>query len=184
MFEKHKKVISKYLSLVLRHQPELIGLELDKAGWVETDKLLKAMNRAGRRCNREQLEEVVRDNDKQRFQFNENKTRIRATQGHSLTIELEYEAVPPPDVLLHGTPTKFVDSIRRQGLKKQSRHHVHLHCDAELASSVGKRRGQPVVLTIDAKGMAAAGHEFFVTPNQVWLTDNVPPQFITFPKPE
>ena len=181
MFEKHKKVISKYLSLVLRHQPELIGLNLDKAGWVETEVLLKAMNRAGRRCNREQLEEVVRDNDKQRFQFNENKTRIRATQGHSLQIELEYEAVQPPDILLHGTPTKFVEAIRGQGLKKQSRHHVHLHCDSGLAKTVGKRRGKPVVLTIDAKAMVAAGYEFFVTPNQVWLTDHVPPQFITFP---
>jgi putative RNA 2'-phosphotransferase len=181
MFEKHKKVISKYLSLVLRHQPELIGLNLDKAGWVETEVLLKAMNRAGRRCNREQLEEVVRDNDKQRFQFNENKTRIRATQGHSLQIELEYEAVQPPDILLHGTPTKFVEAIRGQGLKKQSRHHVHLHCDSALAKTVGQRRGKPVVLTIDAKAMAAAGHEFYVTPNQVWLTDHVPPQFITFP---
>lgn len=181
MFEKHKKVISKYMSLVLRHQPELIGLELDEAGWVNVDELLFAMNRAGRRCNREQMEEVVRDNDKQRFQFNEDKSRIRATQGHSLSVDLGYSASTPPDVLCHGTPTKFVKAIQEEGLTKQKRHHVHLHCDMELAASVGQRRGKPVILTIDAKAMAEAGHEFYVTPNEVWLTDHVPPEFITFP---
>ena len=181
MFEKHKKVISKYLSLVLRHQPEMIGLELDATGWVDVNDLLKQMNKAGRRCTREQLETVVRDNDKQRFQFNEMNTRIRATQGHSLDIDLGYEPATPPDRLVHGTPTRFVESIRREGLTKRQRHHVHLHADAKLAESVGQRRGKPVVLTIRAGAMSAAGHEFFVTPNKVWLTDHVPASFIDFP---
>lgn len=181
MFEKHKKVISKYMSLVLRHKPELIGLKPDKAGWVNVDELLFAMNRAGRRCNREQMEEVVRDNDKQRFQFNDDKSLIRATQGHSLEVDLGYQPSDPPDVLCHGTPTKFLEAIRREGLTKRQRHHVHLHANTSVAAKVGERRGQAVVLEIDCKAMAAAGHAFYVTPNQVWLTDRVPPEFITFP---
>lgn len=182
MSEKHKKVISKYMSLVLRHQPELIGLKPDEAGWVQTEDLLRNMNRAGRRCNREQLEEVVATNDKQRFEFNADKTQIRASQGHSINVELGYEPSEPPDALVHGTPSKFVDLIRASGLKKQSRHHVHLHEDDAVASEVGNRRGRPVLLRIDAKAMFEAGHEFFVTPNKVWLTEHVPPEFITFPE--
>lgn len=182
MYEKLKKKISKYLSLVLRHQPEVLGIELDEAGWTDVAHLLKKMNAAGRRCNREQLETVVRDNDKQRFQFNEDGTRIRATQGHSIDVELGYEEATPPDELVHGTPEKFVELIRESGLKKMQRHHVHLHCDESLASSVGQRRGKPVILTINSKAMFEAGHKFFVSPNQVWLTDHVPPEFIQFPE--
>lgn len=183
MYEKLQRRISKYLSLVLRHQPDVIGLQLDDAGWADVDDLLKRMNAAGRRCTREQLETVVRENDKQRFQFSEDKTRIRAAQGHSIDVELGYEEATPPDTLVHGTPEKFVELIREGGLKKMQRHHVHLHCDKSLASSVGQRRGKPVVLTVDAKAMFEAGHTFFVTPNDVWLTDHVPPEFITIPEP-
>ncbi|MCL4120347.1 UNVERIFIED_CONTAM: hypothetical protein GTU68_000457 [Idotea baltica] len=170
------------MSLVLRHQPQTAGLTLDEAGWVSVDDLLAGMKSAGRGVSQETLERVVEENDKQRFQFNEDQTRIRATQGHSVEVELGYQQSDPPEVLCHGTPKQFVESIRREGLKKQKRHHVHLHADSNLASSVGQRRGVPVLLTIEAKRMAEAGYVFYVSPNDVWLTDHVPPEFIVFPE--
>lgn len=181
MDKKQLKSISKFMSLVLRHRPDSIGIELTEAGWVAVDQLLPAMNKAGRKIDSDLLQTVVRENDKQRFQFNDDGSMIRATQGHSVEVELGHASATPPDVLCHGTPTKFVEPIQREGLTKQKRHHVHLHADATLASSVGQRRGAPVVLTIDSKAMAAAGYVFFVTPNDVWLTDHVPPEFIRFP---
>ena len=182
MDKANQKKISKFMSLVLRHQPETIGIELDEAGWVAVRDLLTGMRQANRTVTREQLEVVVRENDKQRFQFSEDGTLIRATQGHSLEVELGHAEADPPEILHHGTPTQFVDAIRREGLKKQKRHHVHLHKDAALASSVGQRRGKPMLLVIEAKRMADAGFTFYVTPNAVWLTDRVPPEFIRFPE--
>ena len=169
------------MSLVLRHQPQKAGLNLDEAGWVGVDDLLAGMANAGKEVTRQQLEEVVADNDKQRFQFSEDGQQIRATQGHSVDVDLGYEKSTPPAVLCHGTPEKVVDVIRNEGLTKQKRHHVHLHEDESLAASVGQRRGRPVVLKINAQQMAADGHDFFVTPNNVWLTHTVPPQYIEFP---
>lgn len=182
MDKKQQKKFSKFMSLVLRHQPQTAGLQLDDAGWVAVDALLAGMNEAGRRITREQLETVVADNDKQRYQFSEDGTRIRATQGHSVEVDLGYESAMPPEQLAHGTPGRFVEAIRCEGLTKQKRHHVHLHADLDLAASVGQRRGTPVVLLVKARAMADAGHEFFVTPNDVWLTDHVPPEFIVFPE--
>lgn len=182
MDKKQQKRISKFMSLVLRHQPQTAGLVLDNAGWVDVDDLLTGMNKAGQRVTRGQLETVVAENDKQRFQFSEDGARVRATQGHSVGVELGYEPAIPPEELAHGTPTQFVDSIRREGLKKRQRHDVHLHADLSIASSVGQRRGKPVILRIRAKAMSDAGFEFFVTPNDVWLTDHVPPEFIEFPE--
>lgn len=182
MNPQQTKKISKFLSLVLRHQPDKIGIVLDDAGWTSVNTLLTQLESAGRRISLDVLETVVAENDKQRFQFSEDRTLIRATQGHSVDVELGYEKSTPPDVLCHGTPTKFVDSIRAHGLTKQKRHHVHLHVDQNLAASVGERRGQPVVLTIDAKRMEADGFEFFVSPNGVWLTDHVPPKYLAFPE--
>lgn len=181
MDKKKQKTISKFMSLVLRHRPEAAGLVLDDSGWVAVEDLLAGLRSAGRDVSREMLETVVKENDKQRFQFNADRSRIRATQGHSVAVELGYERSEPPELLAHGTPKQFVESIRTQGLKKQKRHHVHLHADQALASSVGQRRGAPVVLTIEAKRMSEAGYEFFVSPNDVWLTDHVPPEFIVFP---
>ena len=181
MNKKKQKTISKFMSLVLRHQPDKAGLVLDDAGWVGVEDLLAGMQRVGRDVTREILESVVQENDKQRFQFSADGTMIRATQGHSVDVELGYEKAEPPEFLCHGTPTQFVEPIRCEGLKKQKRHHVHLHADQNLASSVGQRRGTPVVLKIEAKRMFDAGHEFFVSPNDVWLTDHVPPDFIQFP---
>lgn len=175
------KKISKFLSLVLRHQPQKIGLTLDNAGWTVVDDLLAKLEDAGRGISPQVLEDVVAENDKQRFQFSEDRTLIRATQGHSIDVDLGYETSVPPDVLCHGTTTTSVAAIRDQGLTKQKRHHVHLHVDQDLAASIGQRRGTPVVLSIDAKRMVTEGFVFYVTPNGVWLTDHVPPEFISFP---
>lgn len=178
MDAKRTRKTSKFLSLVLRHRPETIGIRLDEAGWASVDELLAAMHRHGRPLSREQLDMVVRTNDKRRFAFNEDGTRIRANQGHSVEVKLGYKSADPPEILFHGTPERFVPSIRREGLNKGKRHHVHLHADQKVARTVGQRRGKPVILVIRAKEMREVGHEFFVTPNNVWLTDHVPPSFI------
>lgn len=179
---KQTRRISKFLSLVLRHQPQTIGIKLDFAGWVDIDDLLKAMARGGKGITREQLEHVVSSNDKQRFTINEEGTQIRAKQGHSVSVDLGYQPAEPPEFLCHGTPERFVPLIQAGGIKKMQRHHVHMHPDQSLAKEVGSRRGKPVLLVIRAAEMHRAGHEFFVTENEVWLTDHVPPEFINFPE--
>ena len=159
----------------------MIGVKLDRAGWVSVESLLTQLKFAGRSLGHEQLKTVVAENDKQRFEFSQDGRSIRARQGHSIEVELGYAQATPPEYLYHGTPEKSVASIRQLGLKKMSRHHVHLHQDPELASTVGQRRGKPVVLLIEAGSMADAGYGYFRTPNGVWLTDHVPPDFIRFP---
>lgn len=156
-------------------------MELDEAGWVDVEILMTALTHHNKSMSRATLDEVVRTNDKQRFSFNDDGTRIRANQGHSVEIELGYEPATPPEILLHGTPRQFVESIAAQGLKKMNRHHVHLHIDVETSTAVGQRRGKPVLLKVRALDMYQAGHEFFVTPNDVWLTDHVPIEYIEFP---
>lgn len=182
MNEKEMRTISKFLSLVLRHQPEKIGIDLDSAGWIDVDTLLEALARHKKQISRQALEEVVRDNDKQRFSFSEDGRQIRANQGHSLDVELGYQTAMPPEILYHGTPQQSVEIIRQEGLKKMQRHHVHLHSDIKTSTAVGQRRGKPVILKISALEMYHAGWEFLVTPNKVWLTDNVPVKYITFPE--
>ncbi len=173
--KRHVKT-SKFLSLVLRHRPEAIGIELDDAGWVDIDELLEACKAAGRNISREELEEVVATNDKQRFAICDG--RIRANQGHSLDVDLRLSSVVPPELLYHGTARRFVESIRREGLRRRTRHHVHLSPDIETAEKVGRRHGKPVVLIIDSAAMHQAGHGFYVSENGVWLTESVPPEFI------
>lgn len=175
---KNTKSTSKFLSLVLRHSPETIGIELDSAGWIDVDVLLKAINDHGKALTLEELEFVVRENDKQRFAFSEDGCQIRANQGHSVDVELGYEPAKPPEILYHGAPEKFVAAIREDGLQKMKRHDVHLHEDTQVAETVGRRRGTPVILTIRSGDMHRDGYEFFVTPNHVWLTDNVPAEYI------
>jgi putative RNA 2'-phosphotransferase len=181
MKAQEAKRISKFLSYVLRHEPESIGVELSPAGWVPVEMLLAAAARHGRRITIDQLNEVVRTSDKQRFAFSEDGRDIRANQGHSAPVELGYEPAPPPEVLYHGTTERFLDAIGREGLKRGSRHHVHLSATIETATAVGGRRGRPVVLTIRAREMHNAGHTFYVTPNNVWLTESVPPEYLDFP---
>ncbi len=172
---------SKFLSLVLRHKPEEIGLALDPSGWVGVSDLLEALARHGRALAETDLEFVVATNEKKRFEFSEDGLRIRASQGHSVEVDLGYAPADPPDILYHGTIDRFLESIRQTGLVKGSRHHVHLSKDSATATNVGQRRGKPVILTIDAAAMKKAGLTFFVSTNGVWLTEHVPTQFIQFP---
>ncbi|HET9993689.1 MAG TPA: RNA 2'-phosphotransferase [Kofleriaceae bacterium] len=175
--------ISKFLSLVLRHEPARIGIALDSAGWTDVDALLAASAAHGVAITRAELVQVVASSDKQRFALSPDGARIRANQGHSVEVELELAPAVPPARLYHGTVDRFLASIRAQGLVKGERHHVHLSADVATAQKVGGRRGQPVVLVVRAADMVAAGHTFFVSANGVWLTDAVPAAFLDFPAP-
>lgn len=178
--DKHHVRLSKFLSSVLRHRPDEIGIELDAQGWVAIDALLKGAAASGTRISRNELDEVVLNNSKQRFAISDDGTRIRASQGHSTEVDLGYAASAPPARLYHGTASRNLEAIRAQGLLKGNRHHVHLSLDVATATQVGARHGRPVVLIIRSAEMAAAGHEFFLSANGVWLTDNVPAEFIDF----
>ncbi len=181
MNEREIKSISKFLSLLLRHQPDLIGLKLDENGWADVAELIEKSKRKGKHFSIEILEEVVATNDKKRFSFNEDQTKIRANQGHSLkTIDLKLEAIQPPEYLYHGTVSKFMQSIKEKGLQKMSRQHVHLSQDLETATKVGSRRGVPTILTVRSGAMHVAGFEFYQSKNGVWLTDHIPAKFIEF----
>jgi len=181
MTERETIRTSKFLSLVLRHEPERVGLKLDSAGWAEVHELLQAVNRHGMALTLDELKHVVANNDKKRFAFSEDGLRIRASQGHSVEVDLQYAPQTPPGVLYHGTTGRFLDSIRKTGLQKMERHHVHLHTDTVKALQVGSRRGKPVLLTVRAGDMHRAGQIFYLSTNGVWLVDHVPPQFIQLP---
>ncbi len=183
MSKKHTST-SKFLSLVLRHRPEKIGIELDEHGWVGVDELLDACTRHGRRIPRELLEEIVATSDKRRFAVSEDGRQIRANQGHSVEVDLDLQPVEPPEILYQGTVAKFLDAIRREGLKPMDRHHVHLSHETKTATAVGSRRGKPIVLVIQSGRMHADGHTFYQSANGVWLTDAVLPEYIVFPKEE
>ena len=172
---------SKFLSLVLRHEPERVGLKLGEAGWVGVDEFLKAVNSHGVSLTLDQLKHIVATSDKKRFAFSEDGLRIRASQGHSLEVDLQYAPLTPPETLYHGTAVRFLDSIRQQGLQKMERHDVHLSAETTLTLQVGGRHGKPVLLTIRAGDMHRAGFVFRCSANGVWLVDHVPPQFIEFP---
>jgi putative RNA 2'-phosphotransferase len=163
--------LSKRMSKALRHQPERVGLTLDPAGWVPVTDLLTALG-----ITEAELREVVDRNDKKRFTIDGD--RIRANQGHSVEVDLGLPAAIPPDTLFHGTVAQFLDDIMRDGLRPMSRHDVHLSPDRETARRVGARRGRPVILTVDAKAMSDAGHEFRLSANGVWLTDHVPARYL------
>jgi putative RNA 2'-phosphotransferase len=173
--------MSKFMSLVLRHKPEQIGLTLDPEGWADMDELIACASEHGMPLTREIIAEVVRTSDKQRFALDEARERIRANQGHSIEVDLGLEPIAPPAVLFHGTAKASVASIRQNGLHAAQRQHVHLSPDEATAIRVGQRHGRPVVLRIDAAGMHLAGHQFFRSTNGVWLTDSVPTEFIEFP---
>jgi len=177
-----RKRISKNLSYVLRHRPDSIGIELKEGGWVAVETLLRAWKKQGP-LSLEALQEVVATNDKQRFEFSEDGERIRARQGHSTEVELGYQPATPPDVLCHGTARHNLDSIFQTGLNKGRRHHVHLSTNQQTMVQVAMRHGQPVVLAVAAARMLADGHEFFVTGNNVWLTEHVPPQYLSLATP-
>jgi len=174
--------VSKFLSFVLRHEPQAIGLTLDVEGWGSVNALLAGAAQQGQALTRELIEQVVVTSDKKRFELSDGGQRIRAVQGHSTrSVERNFEAKTPPDRLFHGTAERFLEAIRREGLKPGSRHHVHLSADPETARSVGQRYGVPVVLTIDAARMHAQGFAFHQAENGVWLTSAVPAAFISQP---
>jgi putative RNA 2'-phosphotransferase len=166
------------ISKHLRHKPESIGLTLEDGGWVGVDALLEAFARKGFTLSRAELEEVVRRNDKQRFAFSQDGLKIRASQGHSVPVDLGLTPLEPPEMLYHGTTQAALESVLETGLKRMRRHHVHLSAEPHTAERVGNRHGTAVVLKINALEMHAAGHEFYRSDNGVWLTDEVPPQFI------
>jgi putative RNA 2'-phosphotransferase len=170
--------ISKTLSYWLRHRPDAAGLTLDTQGWTAVDPVLAALD-AQHKCDWDRLLEVVELNDKQRFELSADGDRIRARQGHSVDIELDWPEVEPPALLYHGTVARFLPAIRAEGLKPMRRHHVHLSSDRETATRVGNRRGEAVILTVRADDMHAAGHIFYLTGNGVWLTDAVAPEFFS-----
>ncbi|MEU4653564.1 RNA 2'-phosphotransferase [Streptomyces sp. NPDC023723] len=170
--------VSKYLSKHLRHQPERIGLTLDESGWVEIEALLAAVAAHGFPLSRQELDHVVATNDKRRFAV--EGTRIRASQGHSVDVDLGLPPATPPPYLYHGTVARHLDAIRAEGLRPMNRHAVHLSPDRETATRVGARRGRPVVLPVDAAAMHRDGHVFQVSANGVWLTPAVPPEYLRF----
>lgn len=173
--------ISKLLSLILRHKPETIGLTLNPNGWANVDELLLKINKKQLLITKTDLEHIVKTNTKNRFSFNDDYTLIRANQGHSLkTIDLQLQPLQPPQSLYHGTVLKFIESIKKIGLQKQSRQHVHLSADTNTAITVAKRRGKPVLLTINTAKMHEDGYTFYCSNNGVWLTDHVPAQYINF----
>lgn len=173
------KRISKFLSWVLRHHPEAIGVELNPNGWTDINTLIEKSNLYGVEFDREMLDYIVATNPKKRFAYHENFDMIRASQGHSVQVELGYKSQMPPAVLFHGTAEKFVTSIEKSGLQKGSRQHVHLSIDRATAMQVSQRHGKPYVFRIAAEKMHTDQFEFFLSDNSVWLTEHVPPQYLT-----
>jgi len=174
---------SKFLSRVLRHKPESIGVTLDESGWVKVSDLLVASKVAGQNITRERLAEIVETNNKRRFAFSPSGDMIRASQGHSVkNIDLKLEEREPPTYLYHGTVKKFLSSIKDVGLLKMNRHHVHLSETIETATSVGSRRGIPIVLLVEALVMHQNGYKYYRSENGVWLTDAVPSKYIIHEK--
>jgi len=169
------KTTSKFLSLILRHEPETIGLVLDDKGWANIDEIIA---KSSRPLTRKLIDDIVRTNDKQRFIISDDGQRIRANQGHSINVNLELTPCTPPPTLYHGTATRFWGSIASEGLKPMNRNHVHLSADIETAVKVGSRHGKPTILVIDTGTMHAKGHQFFQSENGVWLTKIVPIEYI------
>lgn len=177
--QSHVAQFSKFLSFVLRHKPDAIGLKLDPQGWTSIDELIAKSDAAGTRFSREDLLHVVETSDKKRFSISADGQRIRAAQGHSVSVELGLSPRQPPSILYHGTATRFVDLILVEGLKPQSRQQVHLSADEATAHRVAQRHGKPAILKVEALRMHAQGFKFFLADNCVWLTDQAPPEFLT-----
>ena len=170
--------LNKYLCFILRHKPDTIGIELDENGWTNVDILIENLNKSGKNINTKLLKQIVETDNKTRFSFNENCSKIRANQGHSVKINLGYQAQQPPEILYHGTATRFSDSILKDGIDKRNRHHVHLSPNVETAIKVGERHGEPYVFEVLARQMYNNGFEFYFSDNGVWLTDNVPMKYL------
>jgi putative RNA 2'-phosphotransferase len=176
---KEKTTTSKFMSLALRHRPEKADIVLDEHGWTDADALLDGLNKSGRfTVTFDDIKEIAATGDKQRFQFNDDFTRIRAVHGHTVKVDLDLEEITPPDVLYHGTSAASVQGIKAYGIQPKQRVYVHLSVDTGTARNVGSRHGEPVVLTIDASKMHADGYKFYQSVNGIWLTDIVPSAYI------
>lgn len=174
---KNLDKLSKFISLVLRHKPDAAGITLDEHGWANVDDLLAGVNRSGRKMDMEILEEIVKTDSKQRYRFNQDKTLIRANQGHSVLVDVELKEQEPPEFLYHGTAARFLKSIEAEGLKPMSRLYVHLSNDVGTALTVGKRHGEAVLLKIYSGDMYKNGEKFYLSENGVWLTKKVDPRY-------
>ena len=172
--------LGKFISYILRHHPETVGIEVDEHGWADTEDLINGIAKT-RNFNMQMLEEIVRTDSKQRYSFNEDKTLIRANQGHSIPVDVELEQKNPPEILWHGTAEKYVESINQIGLIRKSRLYVHLSKDYETAKTVGSRHGKPSVYQVNAKKMAADGYPFYLSVNGVWLTKEVSVRYPSIP---
>ncbi|GFI22927.1 RNA 2'-phosphotransferase [Lachnospiraceae bacterium] len=170
--------LSKFISLILRHHPEVAYIQLDEHGWANVDQLLSGINRSGKKIDRQILEEIVRTDQKQRYSFSEDRTLIRANQGHSVPVDVELKEQKPPQILYHGTADRFYNSIKIEGLKPKGRLYVHLSKDIETAINVGKRHGKPIVLKILSGNMYQDGQAFYLSANGVWLTKKVDINYI------
>lgn len=178
--ERRLERISKFISMILRHKPEVIEITLDEHGWADVNELIKGINETGEEIefSKDTLETIVKTDKKQRYSFSQDKTLIRANQGHSIPVDVELEKKEPPKVLYHGTGSKFVKSIQEQGLLPMERLYVHLSTDVETATNVGKRHGTPVIFQVNAEQMQKDGYDFFQSVNGVWLTKEVPAKYL------
>mgnify|MGYP000493099814 FL=1 len=172
-----KDKLSVFISLVLRHKPDAASIQLDEHGWANVDELINGINSTGRKLDMEKLEEIVATDEKRRYSFNEDKTLIRANQGHSLPVDVELKEQGPPEFLYHGTAKRFLENIQAEGLKPMSRLYVHLSKDKETAIKVGKRHGEPVVLQVHSGKMFRNGNKFYLSENGVWLIKSVPVRY-------
>lgn len=178
MKNKKHSDLSKLLSYLLRHNPESIGLKLNNAGWADVNELVLKINNSGKSINIDKLNNVVKYCDKNRFSFNENRTSIRANQGHSIEVNLGYQLSLPPDILYHGTGNKNEESILNSGILKMKRQHVHLSDSIKTAINVGTRHGKPIVFQIKSQKMNSEGYTFYKSENDIWLTNEVPVKYL------
>lgn len=174
--EKSDK-LSVFISLILRHKPDVVGIQLDEHGWANVDELIEGISKTGRKINMDILNEIVRTDNKQRYSFNSDKTLMRANQGHSIPVNVELEEKQPPKYLYHGTAERFLNAIITEGLRPMSRLYVHLSKDEETAVKVGKRHGSPVVLKVRSEEMWKNGVKFYLSQNGAWLTKYVEPKY-------
>lgn len=172
--------LSKFLSLILRHKPQIIGLKLDESGWCNIDELITKINKSGRKITRENLNKIVDTDSKSRYAISPDGLKIRANQGHSIKVNIKFTEVNPPMKLYHGTVNKYIESIKNKGLIKKDRLYVHLSDNIETAIKVGQRRGKAVVLEINSSKMYEDGYKFYISENNVWLCEYVPAMYIKF----
>ncbi|NJJ36514.1 RNA 2'-phosphotransferase [Clostridioides difficile] len=173
-----KDNLSKFISLILRHKPEIIGIKLDAQGYADVKELIEKINNTSRDVNMKTLEEIVEEDNKQRYSFSEDRSKIRANQGHSINVNVELKELEPPEYLYHGTATRFLDNIKKEGLIRQSRLYVHLSNDIDTAIKVGKRHGTPVVLKINTSKMYENSYKFYLSKNNVWLCKHIPFKYV------